>query len=89
MLSYLSAEEERRAPCARNSRLNQGTLGLQTQTKEGTLPLMGITFLGKGHTGIFHCGLVHKPIPMSEAMKIPEAKAAVNKEWDKLKNPLA
>ena len=28
---------------------------------------------------------MHKPIPMRQAMKIPDAKAAVDKEWDKLK----
>ena len=28
--------------------------------------------------------LVHKFIPMLQAMKIPAAKAAVEKEWDKL-----
>ena len=31
-----------------------------------------------------HCNLVHKFIPMPEAMKIPAAKAAVDKEWEKL-----
>ena len=28
--------------------------------------------------------LVHKFIPMPQAMKIPEAKAAVDQEWEKL-----
>ena len=34
-----------------------------------------------------HCNiinLVHKFIPMPQAMKIPAAKAAVDKEWEKL-----
>ena len=30
--------------------------------------------------------LVHKFIPMPQAMKIPEAKAAVDKEWEKFEN---
>ena len=33
----------------------------------------------KGDVGSFHCGLVHKPVFIEEAMKIPEAKAAVDK----------
>ena len=35
-----------------------------------------------------HCStyLVHKFIPMPQAMKIPAAKAAVDKEWEKLEN---
>ena len=28
--------------------------------------------------------MVHTPIPMPKAMRIPEAKAAVDKEWDNL-----
>ena len=31
-----------------------------------------------------HYNLVHKFIPMPQAMKIPAAKAAVDKEWEKL-----
>ena len=31
-----------------------------------------------------HYSLVHKFIPMPQAMKIPDAKAAVDKEWTKL-----
>ena len=30
------------------------------------------------------CNLVHKFIPMPQEMKIPDAKAAVHKEWKKL-----
>ena len=39
---------------------------------------------GKGENSLRHCNLVHKFIPMPQAMKIPAAKAAVDKEWDKL-----
>ena len=31
-----------------------------------------------------HCNLVHKFIPMPQAMKIPAANAAVDEEWEKL-----
>ena len=34
---------------------------------------------GKGMTSLSHHNLVHKLIPMLEAMKIPDAKAAVEK----------
>ena len=30
--------------------------------------------------------LVHKPIPVLQAMNIPDARTAADKEWDKLKN---
>ena len=38
----------------------------------------------KGENSIDHCNLVNKFIPVQKAMKIPDAKAAVEKEWDKL-----
>ena len=39
---------------------------------------------GKGDNSPQHYNLVHKIIPMPQAMKIPPAKAAVQKEWEKL-----
>ena len=39
---------------------------------------------GKGEYSLQHYNLVHKFIPMPQAMKIPAAKAAVDKEWEKL-----
>ena len=39
---------------------------------------------GKGDNSLQHCHLVHKFVPMPQAMKIPAAKAAVDKEWEKL-----
>ena len=39
---------------------------------------------GKGHNSLQHYNLFHKFIPMHQAMKIPAAKAAVDKEWEKL-----
>ena len=38
----------------------------------------------KGMNSLNHYNLVHKFIPMPQAMKIPDAKAAVVKEWEKL-----
>ena len=39
---------------------------------------------GKGENSLQHDNMVHKFIPMPQAMKIPAAKAAVDKEWEKL-----
>ena len=39
---------------------------------------------GKGENSLQHCNLVHKFIPMPQAMKIQAAKAAMDKEWEKL-----
>ena len=39
---------------------------------------------GKGENSLQHYNLVHKFIPMPQALKIPAAKAAVDKEWEKL-----
>ena len=39
---------------------------------------------GKGESSLQHYNLVLRFIPMPEAMKIPAAKAAVDKEWEKL-----
>ena len=40
---------------------------------------------GKGENSLQHYNLVHKFIPMPQAMKIPAAKAAVDKEWRKFR----
>ena len=37
----------------------------------------------KGINSLSHCNLVHKFIPMPQAVKIPDAKAAVEKVWEK------
>ena len=39
---------------------------------------------GKGNNSLQHYNLVHKFIPMPQAMKIPAATPAVDKEWEKL-----
>ena len=38
---------------------------------------------GKGDNSLPHYNMAHKFIPMPQAMKIPAAKAAVDKEWEK------
>ena len=40
---------------------------------------------GKGINSLNHYNLVHKFILMPQAMKVPDAKDAVEKEWEKLK----
>ena len=44
---------------------------------------------GKGDNSEQNYNLVHKFIPMPQATKIPAAKAAVDKEWEKLEKILA
>ena len=39
---------------------------------------------GGGENSLQHYNLVHKFIPVPQAMQIPAAKAAVYKEWEKL-----
>ncbi len=41
---------------------------------------------GKGNNSLQHYYLVHKFIPMPQAMKIPAAKAAVDKECENWRN---
>ena len=39
----------------------------------------------KTYVGRFQFDLLHKPITIQEAFRIPDATAAVNKGWEKLK----
>ena len=39
---------------------------------------------GRGDNSLQHKNLAHKFVPVPQAMKIPAAKAAVDKEWEKL-----
>ena len=41
------------------------------------------TILGRGDNSLRHCNLVHKFVPMPQAMKIPAVKVAVDREWEK------
>ena len=45
--------------------------------------IMKILLLKKGVNSLGHHNLVHKPLPIRQAMKIPDAKAQVDKEWGK------
>ena len=45
---------------------------------------MSNTQTADGTNSTTHCSLVHKFIPMLQALKIPDAKGAVEKEWEKL-----
>ena len=64
------------------------------EASESTRPRMGESLpnhhqdhiVGEGYNSLQHYNLVHKFIPMPQAMKIPAAKAAVDKEWEKLEN---
>ena len=42
----------------------------------------------KGMNSMTHYSLAHKFIPMPQAMKIPDANAAVEKEWENLRKYL-
>ena len=44
---------------------------------------------GKGENSLQHYNLFYKFIPMPQAVKIPPAKAAVDKEWEKLEKKSA
>ena len=52
---------------------------------EGILPKTQEDHIaGKGSNSLHHYILVHNFIPMPQAMKMPAAKAVVDKEWEKL-----
>ena len=48
------------------------------------LTITKIILQEKVENSLHHYNLVHKFIPMPQAMKIPAAKAAVDKEWEKI-----
>ena len=53
---------------------------------EGEQRLISYQDPERGYHSMYLCGLVRTPIPVPKAMKIPAAKAAIDKKWDKLKN---
>ena len=59
------------------------SLSLGRMTAEGILRQLQLQLMPvEDHTaqvGSFHCGLVHMPVCIQEAVKKPEAKAAVDK----------
>ena len=72
----------------------KSTLACILEASESTILRMGESLsthhedhiAGKGNKSLQHYNLVHKFTPMPQAMKIPAAKAAVDKEWEKLEN---
>ena len=52
--------------------------------KELTVKIMKDRIAGKGFNSSRHQNLVHKFIPMPQAIVTPDANAAVDKEWEKL-----
>ena len=82
--------------CVRNKllfrRVQQTKLACILEADESTRMRMGNLIphhhedhiAGKGENSLQHYNLVRKFIPMPQAMKIPAAKAAVDKEWEKL-----
>ena len=65
----------------RGQRKNQ-TLHKEERGREKKNPNPSQGERGKGDNSLQHYNLVHKFIPMPQAMKIPAAKGAVDKEWD-------
>ena len=51
---------------------------------EESLPNHHEDHIAGGENSLQHYNLIHKVIPLPQAMKIPAAKAAVDKEWEKL-----
>ena len=70
----------------------EGQVACILETDESTRMCMGNSIphnhedhiAGKGENSLQHYNLVHKFILMPQALKIPAAKAAVHKEWEKL-----
>ena len=67
--------------CRRNFESTIGRCVAQISTE--------ITILQKGKNSLRRYNLEHKFIPMLEAVKIPDAKAAVAKEWGNIDGPLS
>ena len=56
---------------------------------DGIVPIIHEDHIaGEGSNSLHRYNLVHKFIPMPQAMKVPAAKAALDKEWEKLENIL-
>ena len=74
-------------PVARLTSSNQNLrvfwkpVNLQDCVWENHYQIIMKTILQEKETTLQHYNLVHKFIPMPQAMKIPAAKAAVDKEW--------
>ena len=88
-----SARENQNCGKGGTSNKIKSKLACILEASESTRPRMGESLpnhhedhiAGKGDNSLQHYHLVHKFILMSQAMKIPAAKA-VDKEWEKLEN---
>ena len=73
---------------AKPCKMNKNSQNWVTHGNQGdqikTCVCFGSPIAGKGDNSLQHYNLVHKFVPMPQAMKIPAAKAAVDKEWEKL-----
>ena len=82
LVCFLEADESTRMPCALWRLFWLFFLFL---TKRKSIPHHHEDHIaGKGENSLQHSNLVHKFIPMPQALKIPAMKAAVDKEWEKL-----
>ena len=64
---------------ARFTRKDSANQRLKAKIMKITLPIWTFSSMSP-------CSLVHKPFLIPQTMKIPDAKATVDRSWDKLKN---
>ena len=85
MPCFPKRRQQRATSCARL--VSKSTPGHQRQTVKRAYVQREMNQISvKEHMGRFHYGLVHMPITVQEALKIPEARAVVNNESRKLKS---
>ena len=81
-----------REPCGKESDTRRSKYACLSESHESTRKRLERTLPkvhedrigGKGFDSSSHYNLVHKFIPMPQAMKIPDAQAAEDKDWEKL-----
>ena len=91
MLCKTSKKSEHGVTCGKSIEI-KSKLACILEASESTRLRMGESLpkyhedhiAGKGGNSLQRYKLVHKFIPMPQAMKIPAAKAPVDKEWEKL-----
>ena len=74
-------------PCKRafsRARIREAHESTRQRTESVTKRIHEEHIAAKGQNSVLHYKLVHKFTSMPQAMKIPDAKAAVDKEWKKL-----
>ena len=93
-MSCLPTEECPRKPAAmpffaRTGKPDAAIISNSSQ-REGKPHLQFMDYIAEeGNASEFHDGLPDNPVTINEALNIPEAKAAVDKDWDKRQNLLA